>query len=265
MNSKILISIVVVLVVAVGAWWVWGRGSSNMPTTPQAQNEEHVLQGSKTASGDLDYKENAQYYTIDAVYPGKTPLANSDADHRARITMEQGLKDAITQFKKDGNFAHLTPHDVEVQGLGPDRKYSLQISYKPYQSPGYVSYVFSLYEDTLGAHPNGFYQTYTFNEVGEKLDLADLFKPGARYLDRISAEAQKQVLAQLKDRSGGEVTSEMQDEVRVGTSPTPETLQFFYLQEQNLHIIIPPYQAAAYAAGEFDVVIPLLQLKDILK
>ena len=64
---------------------------------------------------------------------------------------------------------------------------------------------------------------------------------------------------------GGGFTPDMEETVRIGTSPTPETLQFFYLDGGALHIIIPPYQAAAYAAGYFDISIPLSSLKDILK
>ena len=73
------------------------------------------------------------------------------------------------------------------------------------------------------------------------------------------------MLAQLKDKVGGELTPEDEDAVRLGTEPSPETLQFFYLDNENLLILIPPYQAAAYAAGSFEAKIPLDSLKDILK
>ncbi len=215
--------------------------------------EQHVLAGTTTPQGDYQYSENAPYYTIEAQYPAH------------RLAIEQALADSITQFKKDGNFANLTAEDVQIQGLGPDRKYAFDAEYKTYSAPGYTSYFYTIYEDTLGAHPNSFFLIFVFDKDGNEVALANLFKPGARYLDRLSAEAQKQVLAQLAERVGAPVTPDMADTVRIGTEPSPETLQFFYIDGDALVLAFPPYQVAAYAMGSFEARIPLADLQDILK
>ena len=145
------------------------------------------------------------------------------------------------------------------------RPYELIIEYKPYLSKNFVSYEFDIYMDTGGAHPNGFFRTLTLDKEGREVTLEDLFVSGAPYLPRISVEVYTEVLAQLRERSGGEVSADMADMVRIGTSPTPETLQFFVLDGSDLVILIPPYQAASYASGTFAVRIPLSQLSDILK
>lgn len=264
MNTRIVIALIVVLAALGGAWWLWGRGMQPV-LMPQNQQPQHVLQGTPTSTGDLEYTQDQLYYKIHFVYPAKTKLADAQADARVRLTIEQNLLNVAQQFKQDTNVENFTPHDVEVQNLGGDRKYTLDGTYKAYSSGDFISYVFTIYSDTLGAHPNGFFKTFTFDQQGEEVMLPKLFKPDLRFLNVISLEAYKQVLAQLKDRAGGEVTPDMEDEVRIGTAPEPENFESFYLSDNALHLIIPPYQAAAYAAGSFDVAIPLSELSDILK
>jgi hypothetical protein len=141
----------------------------------------------------------------------------------------------------------------------------LDITYDSYTSGEYASYVLNIYSDTLGAHPNAFYRTFTFDSEGREVGLEDLFEPGVSYLDRISQRVYAGVIAQLEERGGGPVTGDMEETVRIGTAPTPETLQFFYLNNTALHIIIPPYQAASWAAGTFEIEIPLSEFSDILR
>ena len=229
---------------------------------------KHVLSGSMASLGDKQFRENGDYYTVTATYPSKTPLwkwYDRRTDARAIEAIEQSLADTIKTFKQSGNFEALSVEEKKALELADSRKYTLDISYKPYTSPGYVSYVFLIYMDTGGAHPNGFYHTITFDKQGDSVPLSGLFKDNVSYLDRISAVTYSQVLAQLKDKVGGELRPEDEDAVRLGTEPSPETLQFFYLDNENLLILIPPYQAAAYAAGSFEAKIPLDSLKDILK
>ena len=264
MNTKTILCWAVAVVVAVGAWWFLAKGPG-ISLSPVENQKQHVLEGTPTPSGDLEYKEEEEFYEIHAVYPAKTSITNAKADQRARMTIEQGLRASIEQFKTDSNLEHLTPEDIEIQGLGGERKYTLDITYEAHASDNFFSYIFTIYSDTLGAHPNVFFKTFVFNGVGEEVALSDLFKENFHYLERLSGEAYQQIIAQLRERIGIEITPDMEETVRIGTSPTPETLQFFYLDGGALHIIIPPYQAAAYAAGYFDISVPLSSLKDILK
>jgi hypothetical protein len=195
--------------------------------------------------------ENTPFYTIDARYPKDAPPYVGKA-----------IIDIISAFKEENNLDHLTPEDIQVQGLGGDRKYALDIKYNSYGSVT-DSFVFTIYQDTLGAHPNTFYRTFTFDRQGREVTLGDLFVSGSNYLERLSTLAYTRVVDELRERAG-EPTPEMLDTVRIGTSPTPETLQFFYVNGNKLHLLFPPYQVAAYAAGSFDVSIPLSELDDIL-
>jgi hypothetical protein len=228
-----------------------------------APPEHHPLPGELTQDGVYQYVEDKPYYHIEVLYPPRTALPGA-ADSSARAYMEEELAKQVASFKQENSLDALTPEDVQIQGLGGDRKYTLSMDYKSYVWKGTVSFVYSIYMDTLGAHPNGFYSTFVFDQDGKPLSLGDLFLPDSKYLNRLSDLAYAEVLAQLKEKTG-DVTPEMVDEIRIGTAPTPETLQFFYLQDGSLHLLFPPYQVAAYAAGSFDAALPLSQLSDILK
>ncbi len=256
MNTKTIASIVLVIVVALGTWWFFTKG----PTLPilgqQEMQNTSRLPYTKTPEGDRKYTEETDTYRIEATYP---EVANA----AMQAAVEAAIKAEIGRFKSDIAVMITEEEAQRIREFG--RPYEFSIAYKPYQSKDFVSYEFDIYIDTGGAHPNGFFHTLTLNAEGREVELADLFVSNAPYLERISREAYTQVLAQLTERSNGEVSPDMEDTVRIGTSPTPETLQFFVLDGDSLVILIPPYQAASYAAGTFTVNIPLANLSDILK
>jgi hypothetical protein len=243
---------------------VWGLSLVAHPMSPAAIGKSPILGGTATSTTEYEYTEDVPYYTIDVLYPRKTPLSSPAADLAARTTIENAIAAGIAQFKQDGNFANLTPEDIQMQGLGPDRKYALAYTYKEYEGGNTVSEAFTIYEDTLGAHPNTFYRMFVFDKQGNVLTLEDLFIPGSQYLERLSSEAYTQVVAQLAQKTGAQPTPDMLNTARTGTEPSSDAFQFFYIDSDTLHLLFPPYQVAAYAAGSFDVAIPLSQLSDIL-
>lgn len=262
MSAKQIVSIIGAVVVF-GAFAAGLSLFGQKKAAPAGVETSPILGGIATSTNAYEYVEDAPYYTVDAVYPRKTLLMDVAADAKARATMEQSVASDIAQFKTDGNFANLTPEDIQIQGLGDGRKYAMGFSYDEYSSANTVSYVFLVYEDTLGAHPNAFYKTFTFDKQGNQLQLADLFTANSSYLSVLSPLAYTGVVAQLKDKWGSEPDAGMLDTVRIGTEPSPEALQFYYIDSTNLHLLFPPYQVAAYAAGTFDVSIPLSSLADL--
>jgi hypothetical protein len=262
-TKQILIAVAALLVILAAVLGLTQlAGTAHAPTT--SVKISPILAGTSTEGGDYHYVEDQPYYTVDVTYPSQVSLA-PDAATKAERTIEQALADDISQFKTDGNFANLTTEDVQIQGLGADRKYAFGATYEKYEGGSTVSYVFLVYQDTLGAHPNSFYQTFTFDQNGNELQLADLFKPNSNYLTVLSPLAYQGVVAQLQSKDGAAPSSDELDTARVGTEPSPEALQFYYVDGNTLHLLFPPYQVAAYAAGAFDVAIPMSQLNTILQ
>ena len=208
------------------------------------------------------YEEHGQYFDIEAAYPGETALKyalDEDADAAAVALMEDFIDETIGDFKAQGNFDNLTPEDIQLMGLSENRRESLAISYEEEAGLRTASYVFTIFVDTLGAHPNAFYRTFTFDlATGAELKIDDLFLPRANYLTRLSAIAEFEL---------GKALGEFADPEYIRQGVTPEAINFqsFAIDGANLVLIFPPYQVAPYAAGTQTVSIPLAQLAEILK
>jgi hypothetical protein len=264
MTTKQILSVLGVLAVLALIFGVWS--SYTKPATsqePMAGDTSPVLKGRLETDQNYHYKETAPGYEIKAVYPSKVPLPSTEASAKAALTIENKLAESIAAFKADAAQMLTAEEIARLQQVGA--AYALGFDYTDYAQEGYHSYVYQVYQDTGGAHPNGFYLTFVFDLEGNAVALDQLFAPGSNYLDKLSAKAYAKVATELGLRTGTVPTPDMLDTVRIGTAPSPETLQFFYLYQDNLHLLFPPYQVASYAAGSFDIAIPLSELSDVLK
>ncbi len=263
MTKKILIILSLLLAGGILLWKFAPRAgapSSNL-------TETSIVGAALNADGDFEYKKETEFLTVEATYPAQTSLA-ADADAKTRATMEAWVVERIGQF--EANVAEMLDPAEKARLAEQGRKYAMGIQYERYASPEYVSYVYLIYEDTGGAHPNAYYATFVFDVSGAKVELSGLFKPGGaapetRYLDRLSKISYDYLVRDLAARFGSALDEGQLEWVRMGTAPSPETLQFFYLDGADLVLIFPPYQVAAYAAGKSEVYIPRAEIADILK
>jgi hypothetical protein len=245
----IVATVVILIVLIIGGWYLFVNRGPAVPYT--------VIE-----NGDRQHKEDTEFYTIQTNYPDETPLAERGgwgAEDRALGTIEETIEDEINAFKAVAK-ENLT--DEEKTRLQENLiKYSLNIAYRPYSSGSYVSYEFDVFTDTGGAHPNNYYRTLVFDLDGRTVELGDLFT-NENYLERISTEATRQVTEQITQRAGAEAVSTL---ITDGLAPRVENFDNFVVDSDRLRIFIPPYQAAAYAVGSFEVQIPLYDIRDILK
>ncbi|OYV27430.1 MAG: hypothetical protein B7W98_01795 [Parcubacteria group bacterium 20-58-5] len=247
MQRNTYIGIAVILVIFIGIVLY----AATRPVPAKAPGATVALPGNH-------YVEHAPYYDIAANYATSTPLAAAE-NTVAVAEMKRFVADTIAQFKSDGNFATLTPQDAAKIGLGAGRKETLNIVYLTASSSHTVSYIFTVYEDTLGAHGNTFFKTFTFDTTsGAALTLADLFAPGADYLGTLSSLARAKLPA---------ITGQGADAAFITPDTTPDDKNFanFFFDNQNLVILFPPYAVAPYAAGPQTLRIPTSELANILK
>lgn len=261
-KQKAVIGVGILVLVFIGIA-IWYMATHQAPTVfvPQTATSTPAT----TATGPQHLTATGKYYDIDTQYPGSTVLAQTagtQADIAAVSTMKTFLAQEIDQFKANGNLDNLTPEDVQIQGLGPDRKYALQATYKTYQGPHTVSYVYTLYEDTLGAHPNAYYRTFTFDtKTGAALTLGDLFSSGT-YLQVLSTAARADLPKIISDHAGGDADLTY---INTGTTPNADNFQNWYLDGGNLVLVFAPYQVGPYALGTITDPISLVRLGTILK
>ncbi len=202
------------------------------------------------------YEESAKYYDISANYATSTPLAPA-ADAAARSQLYTFIRDTIAQFKTDGRFDNLSPRDIRVMGYDRGRKQTLNIVYLIGSSSRTISYIFTVYADTLGAHGNTTFATFTFDtKTGKALALSDIFQ--GDYLDTLSSISRSQIAAAQAPNADTE-------QINAGTAPDAKNFADFFFDNREFVILFAPYQAGPYAAGPQTVRIPLSELSSVLK
>lgn len=108
-----------------------------------------------------------------------------------------------------------------------------------------------------GAHGNAFFQGLTVDlRTGVPVALADLFRPGAPFLDSLSAHVARGVAQQYAARAG----SSLAEARRILADYTPGGVRLaspvWSLAPDGLTVHLAPYAVLAYAAGDFHVTVP---------
>ncbi len=172
------------------------------------------------------------------------------------------VMDALAAFKKD--MAGLTVADIRQMGDGM-RNY-IEVSFNvEYADEDLISINFS--EDTFtgGAHGNRGTTTLTYDlKAGREVKLADLFKPGAKYLSTIAAYALKDLKGR-KDPESGENRGLAQDIFEDGAKPTVGNYSNWNVTKKGLLLTFPQYQVASYADGPQTVIVPYSALRAIVR
>lgn len=210
--------------------------------------------------------DQGPYHRITVEFPSNIvlPLASdSAAGGRVEGVMTQWLNETIATFKSESRVEELTPEEAEYLRLVDGRKYTLDITYEMYFSRTTQSYVFTLFQDTLGAHPLTFYKTFTFDaSTGNEMVLADLFVPGSDYvgaLSRISREKLPQIISDRQQSAAN------MDYLESGTTPDEMNFKTYVVDGNVLVLIFPPYQVGPYVLGTITLPIPFEELGDIVR
>ncbi len=192
------------------------------------------------------YNEHTEYYDIATNYPITTSLTGT-ANGPALALIRNFIGQTIQQFKNS------------FTAFAQGRKSALQITYLIGSSINTLSYIFTIYENIGGTH-SMFFHTFVFDTTtGQNLSLADLFRPGAHYLDILSqiSRAELPTVIGIGTTDLATITS--------GTKPYEKNFSDFFFDNNDFVLLFPPYQVASYAAGPQTLRIPLQKLSSILK
>ena len=260
-KQKAVISAVVLGLIILGLA-VWYMATTPPKPLPVGQvPEEQVPEGAFRKEVTTD---EGPYHTAIAAYPAETPLKSSagvEADARAVSLLSSFVTGQIADFKARAGFETMTAEDIQMLGFDQGRKYALELDFEVSEGPKTISYVYTIYEDTLGAHPNGYYRTFTFDKAtGAELMLGDILT--GNYLARLSELSRAKLPAIIAEKSGAEANIEY---IESGTTATPENFQNFAIQADTLVLIFPPYQVGPYALGTQFVEIPLSEIADMVQ
>lgn len=249
MERNTLLGLVITILVIGGIIWYAGSRPAGTPAVTEEQS------GLPAVS---PYVEHANYYDIALNYPTSTPL-KGDANTTALSQMRSFLSNLADTFKSEGNFENLSQEDIHMRGFDQGRKESLSVMYLIGSSQNTLSYIYTINEDTGGAHGNTYFKTFVFDtNTGGALALGDVFQPGTDYLGTLSQMARAKlpsVIGQYADFTF----------IKDGTTPDEKNFQNFFFDGTDFVILFAPYQVAAYAQGPVTLRIPKQQLGSILK
>ena len=128
-----------------------------------------------------------------------------------------------------------------------------------------ISIEFTVSSYSAGAaHPNSFTEVVNFDlKNGKLLKLADLFQPGAKYLQTLATYCDSGAHQASKD----EGPDGMLDEAWIERGAAADLMNYdnWTITQKGLGITFDPYQVAAYAAGPQHVVAPYSALQGIIK
>lgn len=146
----------------------------------------------------------------------------------------------------------------ERVGRPGDWQFILTASTFPPAGP-YASVRLDAWSYAGGAHGNTRSQSFVFErKTGRRLELADLFKPGAKYLDELSRRSIPLLMKGLGSYGDPEWIAK-------GAAPTAENYALFALVGDRLFLFFPAYQVGPYVSGPQTVRLPLASLRAILR
>lgn len=245
----------------------WSKPGSEKKTAFSLHEEPIEFSGGvELAAKQIKETNKKLNYQIDTAYPQATGAADNRFD-KFNQDAKNLVARRISAFKKE------TTEVAKDEAATPDAS-SEDKSSTPANTLD-VSYSIALAKDDLisiefdvsnyasgAAHAN--YDSEVLNydlKAGKPLKLADLFNPGAKYLQSISAYCIKDLKNQSK--SPGSLLDDQT--IQSGAGPSAGNYDSWTITKKGLKIIFDPYQVAAFAAGQQSVVVPYSALKELIK
>jgi hypothetical protein len=199
-------------------------------------------------------------YEIDVSYPQIEGAAGSTFDKFNRAGRSLVMR-KIVDFRKDMNEMAAEPEAVETSETGSDLGigYSIGIA-----RDDLISVEFDIGGYYQGAaHPNSYTEVINFDvKNGKVLKLADLFKPGSKYLAALSAYAIKDLKAQAKAKGPDSMLDD--ETIQTGAGPAVKNFKSWTVTKKGIALTFDAYQVAPYAAGPQQVIVPYSVLKDLI-
>src|SRR5215217_294442 len=193
-------------------------------------------------------------YEIDARYPQLAGGSNPNFEKFNQVVRAPVIKE-VAEFKKG-----MQSEEGEEPPSENSMPNDLNISYEvALAQDDLISVVYSVGSYYQGAaHPNTFSEVVNYDlKNGKQLKLADLFKPGAKYLQAIA----NYCIADLKKQKDKGLLDE---EIEKGAAANAKNYKSWTITRKGLGINFDAYQVGPYASGPQYVLVPYSNLKDLI-
>jgi hypothetical protein len=233
-----------------------GEKDSDKKTSFSVHEEPIVFTGDVDLAAKQIKESNKKLnYEIDARYPQLTGGSNPNFEKFNQVVRASVTK-RVAGFKKD-----MAPEEGEEPPPEGSMGSDLNVGYDVgLAQDDLISVQFSVGSYYQGAaHPNTFTEVVNYDlKNGKQLKLADLFKPGAKYLQAIANYCIADLKKQAKDKG---LTDE---EIQNGAAANAKNYQSWTITRKGLGINFDAYQVGPYAAGPQYVLVPYSSLKDVI-
>ena len=233
-----------------------GEKDSDKKTSFSVHEEPIVFTGDVDLAAKQIKESNKKLnYEIDAHYPQITGGSNPNFEKFNQVVRASVTK-RVAGFRKD-----LEPKEGEEPPPEGSMGSNLGVSYQVMLAQDdLISVEFDIENYYQGAaHPNTFTEVVNYDlKNGKQLKLADLFKPGAKYLQAIANYCIADLKKQAKDKGL------LDEEIQNGAAANAKNYQSWTITRKGLGINFDAYQVGPYAAGPQFVLVPYASLKDLI-
>ena len=235
-----------------------GEKGSDKMTAFSVQEEPIALSGDVDLSAKQIKETNKKLmYEIAAQYP-QFSGGNNPNFEKFNQAVRASVTKRVAEFKKDMEAEE--GEELRPEGsMGSDLTIGYEIALAQDDVVSVRFDVGSYYQGA--AHPNSYTDVVNYDlKNGKQLNLADLFKPGSKYLQAIATYA----IAELKKQSAAAGNSLPDDMIESGASPSAKNYQSWKITRKGLGIHFDAYQVGPYAAGAHYVLVPYANLKELI-
>jgi len=244
----------------------WTKPNSDKKTAFSLHQQPiEFSNGAEVVSKQIKEKNKKLKYEIDVVYP---QLAGSTDPNYQKFnnTVRALITKKVGDFKKEmipsaeDEAAAAEGETTPDESNGSDVTVSCEVVLAKDDLIAIEFTVSSYYAGA--AHPNSYMEVVNFDlKNGKQLKLAELFNPGAKYLQTIAAYC----IQELKKQTKGADAPLDEEWIKKGAAPELTNYDNWSLRKNGLGITFDSYQVGPYAAGPQSVLVPYSAVKDMLK
>ena len=239
----------------------WTKPNSNKAAAFSLQQEPiEFSNGVEIIARQIKENNKKLKYEIDAEYPQLT--GSTDPNFEKFNQAARGLvTKQVSGFRKEMTENAGAENPVESEtGSDLGAGYSIALA-----QDDLLSVQFDIGGYSAGAaHPNSYTDVINFDlRNGRQLKLSDLFKPGAKYLQALSAYCIQDLKKQSKKKGADGLLDD--DWIQRGAGADANNFRSWTITKKGLGINFDSYQVGPYAAGPQYVLVPYTALKEIIK
>jgi hypothetical protein len=246
----------------------WSKPNNDKKTAFSLHEEPIEFSGTVELTAKQVKENNKKLnYQIDAEYPQAVGALdtrfdkfNQEAKNLVNKQISEFRKQNIDTAKDEAAqpASEPTPDSSSTLGSTLDIGYDVTLA-----KDDLISIKFAVGSYSAGAaHPNSVSAVLNYDvKNGKTIKLADLFNPGAKFIQALSSYCVKDLKRQSKAKGS------LLDDAQIQTGAGPDSLNYqsWNITKKGIEITFDAYQVGAYAAGPQKVLVPYSALKELIR